>query len=384
MYRPALFFLAAFFSAGAGAQEGIRVRADYPGGNVVVGRIEGDTVHVSPDLRGGKPWFYWSFEVATDRDRTLEFVLPGAPVKCLGMQGPAVSIDLGKTWNWLGPSPSGDLSFTYALKKDAPVRFSVTLPYLQSDLDRFLEGASSNPHLAVSVLAKTRKGRPVELLQIGRPGDGRRTVLVTARHHACEAMASFLLEGFLRAAMSDSEAGRAFRERYALLAVPIVDKDGVEDGDQGKNRLPHDHNRDYVENPLYPEVRAIMELGRTREIRFVVDFHCPTLWMDYHQVIYFPGPKDRPKNNHRNVTLFADLLKKELPEEAPRGCLVLLKSERTGSHFSDHFSQKKGMAMAVTLEFPYAPKGKAMDGASCVGYGEALLRAWNRAGFVED
>ena len=38
--------------------------------------------------------------------------------------------------------------------------------------------------------------------------------------------------------------------------------------------------------------------------------------------------------------------------------------------------------MAMTLEFPYAPKGKVMDGASCVKYGKAVVRAWNQATFL--
>ena len=103
--------------------------------------------------------------------------------------------------------------------------------------------------------------------------------------------------------------------------------------------------------------------------------------MDYHQVIYFPGPRGIPKTNLRNVTHLAGLIKKELPMEAPRGCLVLLKSERGPGHFSDHFARKDGAIMAMTLEFPYAPERKAMDPASCVRYGEALLRAWNQAEF---
>ena len=31
--------------------------------------------------------------------------------------------------------------------------------------------------------------------------------------------------------------------------------------------------------------------------------------------------------------------------------------------------------MAMTLEFPYASPGKEMDPASCVSYGETLLKA---------
>ena len=40
----------------------VAITADFPGGNVAVAKHEGNTVHVAPDLRGDRPWFYWCFE----------------------------------------------------------------------------------------------------------------------------------------------------------------------------------------------------------------------------------------------------------------------------------------------------------------------------------
>lgn len=359
----------------------ITIRSDFPGGNVVVKGIEGNVVHLEPDLRGGREWFYWCFEVQAATSRRVSFVFPEKQMRFVSMQGPAVSLDGGGTWDWLGAAGATGSSFHFDFESDQTVRFAVTIPYLQDDLDRFLEQHADNEHLSVSLLTRSRQERPVELLQIGQPGEDRIAVLMTARHHACESMASYLLEGFLRAAVSDTQAGRRFRESYVLYVVPIVDKDGVQAGDQGKNRNPHDHNRDYGEDPRYPEVAAIMELATQTPIRIAVDFHCPTLWMDYHQVIYFVGSRDVPDSNLANVTRLADVLKQELPVEAPRGCLVLLKSGRTPGLFSDHFAHRDSTMMAMTLEFPYAPPDKQMDPASCVEYGAALLRAWNEAGF---
>lgn len=372
----------------------VSINADFPGGNVIVERIEGDVVTITPDLRGGRDWFYWSFECQTNASRKLRFELPDKrSMKYISMQGPAISSDGGETWDWLGADSVDGTAFECAFDAGQPLRLSVTIPYMQSNLDRLLDEHRKNKHLTVTELARTSGGRPVELFQIGEPGDGRIPVMTTARHHACESMASYLLEGFLRAAMSDTEAGRAFRERYVLYCVPMVDKDGVHNGDQGKNRNPHDHNRDYIEpspaenpndaaGPLYPEIAAIMKLRDSKGIRIAVDFHCPTLWMDYHQVIYFVGPKDMPVGNHQNVSQLASLIKAEFPETAPRGCLVLLKNERTPGHFSDYFSRGESTIMATTLEFPYASPGKNMAPAAIVGYGRQLLAAWNEAKFA--
>jgi hypothetical protein len=162
-----------------------------------------------------------------------------------------------------------------------------------------------------------------------------------------------------------------------LYAVPFVDKDGVEEGDQGKNRKPHDHNRDYGEESIYPEVRAIKELDRSANFVCALDFHCPTLVMPDHQVIYFVGAKAHPPHNLANVTEFAGWIKRGLPDGAPVGPLVWLRDEDDPSpKNSRYFGFKKGAIMAATLEFPFAPPGKKTDPASCRHYGEVILGAF--------
>ena len=76
-----------------------------------------------------------------------------------------------------------------------------------------------------------------------------------------------------------------------MLAIPFMDRDGVEDGDQGKNRTPHDHNRDYNERPLYPEVSALMKLGESLKPRVLVatDLHCPHIRGEWNDRVYLVG-----------------------------------------------------------------------------------------------
>lgn len=366
----------------------VTIRTDFPGGNVLVTDNAGDVVQVSPDLRGGRPWFYWCFEATAVQTGGVTFAFPekvgGFEHGAIGFQGPALSTDGGQTWNWMGTDNVDGDSFFYDFEKqNERVRFAVTIPYQENDLKGFLKRNASNPHLTKRVLTKSREGRDVELLQIGKPGEGKQAILVTARHHACETMASYVLEGFLQEAISDSSFGQEFREKYVLFAVPIVDKDGVEEGDQGKNRRPHDHNRDYGEESIYPEIRAIKQLDETHNFEFTLDFHCPTLVMEDHQVMYFVGPKDHPHYNFDNVTEFAGWIKKGLPKSAPVGPLVWLKPVNQPVPMNSHyFGFKDGTIMAATLEFPFAPPGKETDAASCRKYGRVILQAWVNTHFV--
>lgn len=367
------------------AEMKVAIKSDFPGGNIVVDGNEGSTVRVSPDLRTSKPWFYWYFEAEASQPGRVTFVLP--PTK-IGVRGPAFSEDGGRTWAWLGTSqvtyakpaakePGVVQQDTFAFdftKANQKVRFSVGIPYVQSNLDEFLKKNASNPNLSQSVLATTLGGRPVELLQIGKPGDGKIGMAVAARSHSCEALASYVLEGFLQEAMSDSPAGAEFRKKFVLYAVPILDKDGVQAGDQGKNRAPHDHNRDYGTENLYPEIKAFEALAIAKQIQVGIDFHDPALKTDIHEAFHWLGLKvPHIANNLAELTGW-------LSEERPllTNTAVPLLAEPSdppkteGVPFSWHFAYLDKSLLAVTLESPYA-QAETVDIARA--YGSGLLRA---------
>jgi Zinc carboxypeptidase len=389
-----LGFLLAFLAAASLAQRKgvpsgvVTIATTFPGGNASEERNEGNSVHLSPDLRGDNPWFYWYFEATAVQPGRVQFVFPekvaGFKNGAIGYQGPAISTDGGKTWKWMGTDTVKDNAFTYDFTtKGKAVRFAVTIPYVQSNLDTFLEEHTKNPHLKKSILTKSRGGREVELLRIGTPGPEKKALLLTARHHAAETIASYVLEGILEEAMADTADGKNFRKRHVLYAVPFVDKDGVENGDQGKNRKPHDHNRDYGEKSIYPEVRAIKKLQAGTGFRYALDLHCPTLVMKDHQVMYFVGAKSHPANNQANVSVFAERIKSGLPKTAPSGPLVWLRDYANPAPMcSQYFGTRDGVVMAATLEIPFAPPGKATDAASCRRYGRLILQAFVGTRFV--
>jgi hypothetical protein len=375
-------------SAQAADNGPVAIHSEFPGGNVAVTKNNGSIVHVAPDLRGDNPWFYWCFEAKSSKAGRVTFTFPekvvGFKDGAIGNQGPAISTDLGETWRWMGTEQVDGSSFFYEFsKKNEIVRFAVTIPYVQKNLDAFLKKNADNVHLKASVLTKSLNGRDVELLQIGKPGPNVKPVLVTGRHHAAETIASYVLEGFIQEAMSDSDSGQEFRSRHVLFAVPFVDKDGVEQGDQGKNRKPHDHNRDYGDKSIYPEVQAIKKLDSEQDFQFSLDFHCPTLVMQDHQVMYFVGGKSHPRYNFDNVSEFAGWIKKGLPKSAPFGPLVWLRDKTAPAPMnSTYFGSKDNSIMAATIEIPFAPPGKATDPESCRSYGKVMLEAWVTTHFV--
>lgn len=359
----------------------------FPGGNIAVERIEGDRVDLRPDLRDTEGWwFYWNFRVRGAQGRTLTFrFLDRNPI---GVRGPAISKDQGLSWTWMGAQHVQDASFTYSFgDDDREVRFSFTVPYVEADLRRFLADYQDHPHLSVEQLCTTREGRSVELLKVGDPDrEPQYRVFLSARHHACESMASYTLEGLIAAALADTEDGRWFREHADLLAVPFVDKDGVENGDQGKNRKPFDHNRDYRGQSIYPSVAAIRNLLTewSRDgLDVAFDLHCPWIRGPHNEVIYIVGSAN-PQIWQRQQT-FGTIL-----ERVQRGPLEYRASDNLpfgkawntaanygeGVSFGRWASQLEGIGVAGTFEIPYANAGGAtVDAASARAFGHDLLRA---------
>lgn len=345
------------------AADGLRVDADFPGGNAIVEAIEGDTVSLRQDLRDTEgDWFHWSFRVRGGAGRDIEYRFTRGDV--IGVRGPAASLDGGKTWSWLGRDRVDGAAFRHAFPQDAAeVRLAFAMPYLESHLAEFLARHAGSPHLRVETLCESRGGRRVEKLSVGRlDGRAEHRALLTSRHHACESMASWCLEGILEAVIAGLDEGAWLREHVEILAVPFVDKDGVESGDQGKNRRPHDHNRDYAGEGIYPSVKAIRELVPEWSggiLRVALDLHCPWIREGRNERVFLVGPPSEGvwKEIERFSRCLEEVREGEIPYDAgdnlPFGKEWNVSTGPLVS-CSRWASELPGVWIATTLELPYA------------------------------
>lgn len=368
-----------------GGEAKLQIDADFPGGNIVLDKIKGDDVYVHQDLRDTNgDWFYWYFRVQGGQGRTLTFHFTKS--NPIGVLGPAVSADAGKSWQWLGAKAVRGASFHYEVPKDATeVRFCFAFPYVGHNLHAFLKRHDRNPHLKVETLCKTKKNRDVDVLKLGRlDGKAPYRAVLTCRHHACEMMASYVLEGIIDEVLADGDAGKWLRESVEFFIVPMVDKDGVEDGDQGKNRKPRDPNRDYDGDSIYPAQKAIREKlpkwadGR---LRFAMDMHCPWIRGDINETVYFVGTPN--EKIFQEVGRFSKVLEKvqsgplvyQSKNNLPYGKGWNSKSNYTGKPFSWWASEQPGVIAATTIEVAYAnASGRAVTDVSARALGRDLAR----------
>jgi len=313
------------------------IDTNFPGGNALVDEIVGDTVRLHPDLRDTQGnWFYWSFRVRGAAGRALTFQFTAQdPV---GVRGPAVSLDEGRTW-----------------RED--------------------------------VLCRSRKGRDVPRLYVGNlAGAPRHRFFVTARHHCCEMMASYALEGLVAGMLEDDETGRWYRSCVEAVFLPFMDRDGVEDGDQGKNRQPRDHNRDYAGVGIYPETRAVREFAPRWSQGgplVAIDLHCPWIRGSYNEQLYQVG-RENPAIWAEQQRFGAALervacgpLPYRLTDDLPFGKDWNVATGYTdGMSSSVWFGTLPNIRLATAFELPYANcSGQEVNAASARAFGRDLAEA---------
>ena len=354
------------------AKELFAVDAQIPAGNVVVEKIEGDTVRVRPDLRDTQgDWFYWAFRVKGAAGRTLTFNFEGAyGGAVVGTRGPVVSTDKGGSWSYACEKSFTQKAFVYSFAKDADeVWFYECHPYLQSDWEAFLarHATDRGTSFKTDVLCRTKKGRDVERALFGCLGrKPKYTMLLTSRHHASESVATYALEGFLEAVLAKDELGAWLRANVEVMVVPFMDKDGCVDGDQGKNRKPHDHNRDYTAF-LHPETKATVAWIKERtddRLDVWIDLHCPWIRGHDNEFVYSPLKRDANNRNAAAECRFDALLEKlqcgslnyKASDDLPYG-----QAWNTGGNYAKGWSainwalnKLPEIKLAHTFEIPFA------------------------------
>ena len=325
----------------------IDIFKNFAGGNIRVRSVNGKNVSIEQEIRDTSEWwFYWCFGAETDEDGEYVFQFVNGDV--IGPWGVALSFDRE---NWFYDKNLTFISrnsFKYPFQKGKKVYFSFSLPYTEKDFEKFLSGGVS---IKKCFFCKTERGRDLFLYEAGNRRS-ENVFLITARHHACESAASYALEGLIsRLTEKDNAIGRDF----ALDIVPFVDLDGVEDGDQGKSRAPHDHNRDYLPQPLYNVTKALYARYGNRGIRFGADLHSPAKYGGIHDRMSLIEGDERISGAQRR---FSDILERETA-----GAAIEYKRKDNiifGTHWNKgcrpdslSFFIAHGAELAFTFEHPY-------------------------------
>jgi hypothetical protein len=193
------------------------------------------------------------------------------------------SVD-GKTWKHTEPGQKHDGRMIYILKAESPTLLVAWgPPYTPSRAAAFVHDAASGTASARELeLCKSREGRSVPMLRVcegNRLQTHRFGVWVEARQHAWEAGSSWVCQGFAEWLLGSDKDAAWLRLHAEIFIVPIMDVDNTATGNGGKEALPHDHNRDWMEKPNWNEVAAaqshIREMAKEGRMDVFLDLHNP-------------------------------------------------------------------------------------------------------------
>lgn len=271
----------------------LMVSSDFPGGSAEVVTIDqdGGTIEVAPTLHYGHGWpCWWYFRVdgaAGDQPITVKLHANRQPFRGQERLAPAWALprqaSLSADNDQWRDTPEASIADGVATYQFAAPGETFWLawgpPFLLSHADALLdEVASAVDGAERFTLAQTRDGNPVPAIRLGNR-QAPHAVWVQARQHAWETGSSWVADGLARWIASDAPEAIALRDNAEIVFVPIMDVDNVQRGAGGKNADPRDHNRDWADEPIYPEVAAaqqqigaLVDAGR---LRVYLDLHNP-------------------------------------------------------------------------------------------------------------
>ncbi len=163
---------------------------------------------------------------------------------------------------WVVNSPSQiiDIAFCY--------------PYGMPQIDELVQETSG--YWKQDTIGVTQHGRPIIRLSnnYGASSGNEAGLYLLARQHSGETPGSWVLDGFLRylATLGDSVP--------LVWVIPFVNRDGVEEGDYGKDPYPIDLNRGW-QRPFHQTMRYEIQCIE-RDIALWASRCKPTLGMDFH------------------------------------------------------------------------------------------------------
>lgn len=204
---------------------------------------------------------------------------------------PAMSED-GQTWGH-AEDMTWDNEKKEATVRLKPTRDSVWLAtqalYPHSRLVGLVEELKQSPYARVEVIGKSVQGRDLFLVTItdfDRPDTDKKTVWMQARQHAWEGGTSYVAEGAMRFAVSDSAEARELRSKTVCVFTPMVAVDGCALGLPRFNVHGYDPNRHWDEVnlrdkrylELMPEVwyfkkAALDHVARGGRIDLMINLH---------------------------------------------------------------------------------------------------------------
>jgi len=214
-----------------------------------------------------------------------------------------------------------------------------------NDSYRWMDSLAALPFIKKNTIGYSLLGKPIIALNtIG--SNGKKLIIVLSRQHPPEVTGYMAMQEFVRSLTGPSELAQKFRTKYELLLMPMLNPDGVDEGNWRHSAAGVDLNRDW-EFFKQPETRAVKDYisavsaNQSAKVYFGIDFHST-----YNDVFY--TNEDQPDVN-TNVPGFTVAWLKVFENSIP-GFKANIKPSPNGGNVSKSWMGRALGAEALTYE----------------------------------
>lgn len=228
------------------------------------------------------PWY--AFKVWSDTAKTVS-------LKLVYRKGehryyPEISRD-GKNWSPIDSASyrQDTLQGTATLRLDLseePLWISAQEVLTVDDYAAWADSLSKKPFVWQDTAGYSHQERPVKKLVINEledPNKPHGVLLITGRLHPPEVTGALANLYFLDELALNTETAKAFRSKFEVVAYPLANPDGVQNGHWRHNAAGVDLNRDWIAFNQ-PETRAIRDdilqhvgSDSLKKVYYGIDFH---------------------------------------------------------------------------------------------------------------
>lgn len=283
-------------------------------------------VELHGDLIYG-PWYYFEFKETAGLHRNLRVEIKGVPdIESITTQAdrPVFKIDNDPwqivpldqvqiihtdriqkfqeplVWFWeRGEKPPINrerefpvvsLQLNLKIPAKSSLKIATTYPYNYQRLLKFIDSLSQltlpmAKFCKTVILGKSEESREIPMITLTDPTipqSKKQVVLLTARHHpAMESSGSWAIEGIIYHLLSLTPEARNILSKWIIVAIPMVNVDGVYHGNPHYNIKGIDLWMDYREKKAR-ETCSLYSLAKMIKPDFFIDFHG---WICHHEGI---------------------------------------------------------------------------------------------------
>jgi predicted deacylase len=267
---------------------------DFEGGAGASCKATGNTftVRISPENTPINPSPWYALRVTPKEPGLINIVLAYDEAK--HRYKPKVSMD-GKTWVPLEDtatetSAEGRRAKIKVRIDAAPLLIAGQELYVPDQYADWMNQLARKPSVKSSVIGQSKFGEDIIALNHSASKGSGKTIVLVGRQHPPEVTGALAMTHFIAELFSNEARSKAFRDKFNILMVPMMNPDGVLDGHWRHNEGGIDLNRDW--GPFtQPETQAVksaidaIDASASEEIILFLDFHSTRRNVFYTQTV---------------------------------------------------------------------------------------------------